>query len=536
MGSALSVNQYKYSDFVTSGADNAVENFMTSAINAMKNNILSGDNNEVTIDGSGIRLRKHSSDSYDPEQIWINNNALMFTDNNWGNSDGAKIGIGKFYDPNFESDPDFDGIMYGVVAPAIVGTLLAGKQLIIQSTKADGDVLAFQVDSSGASLHNAMFSLYNASSGVGGRIHLDPTFGIIGGNQANMFAYDSATGLPTAVMTEGGNQVMKIDDLTGTDAPKVNFWMDMDGNVWLRGHIEAESGTFRGSLQIGGANAFRVDEQGNLSIGGTVDSPNFYVDAHGNMRAKSGSFEGTLEGATIKGTLEADPDTGGWLEGVGIRVGENSSSSTGYNFYVDETGNITATGNVNLSNGNLTLGAGSISWNNLASDAQGEVQDAQDDAASALSTANSASSTASTANSNIRKLANGTYSGGTFISNKTIESPEITGGVIGGGEFTNLDKAAYLIIGPKEESDSGTVKTYGDLYLYGRNPSTQRKWETFRVKDNIGGASIFLYGAEILAGWNSGTSDNPIPNVTPNGNWDFQFANVTNLNATAVFG
>jgi hypothetical protein len=140
--------------------------------------------------------------------------------------------------------------------------------------------------------------------------------------------------------------------------------------------------------------------------------------------------------------------------------------------------------------------------------------------------------------SGVYAVASGNFSevGNTFIKNDEIYSPTIKsgtieGGIVAGSEFTNLDKAAYLVIGPKEETDTGTVKTYGDLYLYGRNPSTQRKWETFRVKDHVGGASIFLYGAEILAGWNSGTSSNPIPNVTPNGNWDFQFATVTNLPA-----
>lgn len=519
MGSALSINQYKYSDFVTSGADNAVENFMTSAIDAMKNNILSGANNEVTIDSAGIRLRKFANGHYADEQVWINNNALMFTDNGWNDSDGAKIGIGKFYDSNFENDPDFNGEMYGVVAPAIVGTLLAGKQLIIQSTKADGNVLAFQVDSSGASLHNGTFTLYDAALGTGGRIGIDPVLGIYGGNNINMLHYNSTTGLVDGMMTTGGNVVTTINDLTGTDEPKSNFWIDMNGEVYLKGTIYAEAGEFRGSLNIGGTNAFRVDGQGNLSIGGTANNPNFYVDANGNMSAKTGTFEGTLEGATLKGTLEADPNSGGWLEGVGVRVGENQSSSTGYNFYVDTNGNITATGNINLSNGNLTLGLGSISWANLASDAQSEVTDAQSDAASALSTA-------STASSNVRKLANGTYSGGTFISGTSIESPNITGGVIAGGEFTNLAKGAYL------EVSSSVSGNTGDLVLYGRGSSSE--WEVFRIFDSANSyATMYIYEVPVLLA-------NSVNNkVAPQGTWNFSSCTVEGLSgvsATAVFG
>lgn len=556
MGSALSVNQYKYSDFVTSGADNAVENFMTSAISAMKNNILSGDNNEVTIDNTGIRLRNYENGSYAPEQVWINNNALMFTDNGWGDSDGSRIGIGKFYDANFADDTDFNGEMYGVVAPAIVGTLLAGKQLIIESTKTDGNVLAFRVDSSGASLHNGTFTLYDAALGTGGRIGIDPVLGIYGGNNINMLHYNSVTGLVDGMMTTGGNVVTAIDDLTGTDEPKSNFWLDMNGEVYLKGTIYAEAGEFRGSLNIGGANAFRVDEQGNLSIGGTASNPNFYVSANGDMRAKTGTFEGTLEGATLKGTLEADQDTGGWIEGVGLKIGENSQITNGYNFYVDSSGNVsiggsgsnpnfyidsqgnmTAKGNINLSNGNLVLGSGSISWANLASDAQTEVTDAQSDAASALSTANSASSTASTASSNVRKLANGTYSGGTFISNKTIESPTITGGIIAGGEFTNLYKGAYLEIGGDESANN-----FGDLKLYRRTAgSTSKGTLVFQVYDEgTLGCYINVMNHAILYSYNDNYSSSSNPNVTyPRGIWDFNEVTVRNLSgvsATAVFG
>lgn len=520
MGSALSVNQYKYSDFVTSGADNTVENFITSAIDAMKNNILSGNNNEVTIDGAGIRLRKWENGAYSDKQVWINNNALMFTDNGWGDADGSNIGIGEFYDKNF-------GTMYGVVAPAVVGTLLAGNQLIIESTKTDGNVLAFRVDSSGASLHNGTFTLYDAAQGTGGRIGIDPLLGIYGGNNINMLHYNSSTGLVDGMMTTEGDYVTFIDDLTGTDEPKSNFWVDMNGEVYLKGTIYAEAGEFKGSLKIGGDTGFRVDEQGNLSIGGTASNPNFYISADGNMRANSGTFKGTIEGATLKGSLEADTDTGGWLTGTGIRVGGDVNPPTenpsDYNFFVDGDGNITAKGNVNLANGNVTLGSGAISWNNLASDAQSEVTDAQSDAASALSAA-------STASSNIKKLANGTYSGGTFISGTSIESPNITGGVVAGGEFTNLDKGTYLEIGDPESHG------FGDLYLRGRNTSTHNDWEIFRVQDNLGGASIFIYGAEILAGQNNGTDDDPEPYTTLAGTWDFSEARVLGVDSTAVFG
>ena len=484
MGSALSVNQYKYSDFVTSGADNTVEEFITSAIDAMKNNILSGENNEVTIDGAGIRLRKWENGGYSDNQVWINNNALMFTDNAWGDADGANIGIGEFYDKNL-------GLMYGVVAPAVVGTLLAGNQLIIESTKTDGNVLAFRVDSSGASLHNGTFTLYDAALGTGGRIGIDPILGIYGGNNINMLHYNSTTGLVDGMMTTEGNTVTVIDDLMGTDEPKSNFWLDMNGEVYLKGTIYAEAGEFKGSLQIGGATGFRVDSQGNLSIGGTAQNPNFYVAANGNMTANSGTFKGTLEGATLKGDLEADP-SGGTIRGVELSIGGTEQSP---NFYVDSQGNMTAKGSINLSNGNLTLGSGVVTWNNLTSGAK-------------------------------NKCENPTYITSTEITETTISSPTVVGGTIKGAVYANTKGKAYFTIGADTDNPNGY---YGDFAIYSK--SNSREWQIFKIYDSIGTSILSLYGNECMYSEGSATY--------PTGNWDFSDATVTGLSgvtATAVFG
>lgn len=74
---------------------------------------------------------------------------------------------------------------------------------------------------------------------------------------------------------------------------------------------------------------------------------------------------------------------------------------------------------VTIGKGNLSL-TGAIYWSDLGSDAQGQVN-------AANSTANSASSTASSALSVAQQIANGTYSGGTFINGTCIYSPTIYG-------------------------------------------------------------------------------------------------------------
>lgn len=342
--SSLDLNQYNYSNFVNSGAKTSVEQFMKSAIDAMKNNIMAGENNELVIDGTGLRCMKYdeASGTYSPKQIWMAHNAIMFTEDNW---ESATIGIGEFTDKNF-------GTLYGIVLPALVGTLLAGQNLIIESEKQDGGVAVFKMDAEGASLHNASFNLYGST---GGRIDIGAILGLVGGDDPdNMFVYDQFNN-PTGVKTANNKSVTKVDDLDANDTPNANFWLDMDGGLYLKGVIDAVGGIFRGSLEVGGSTAFRVDAQGNLKIGGTSTNPNFSVDANGNLTANNGTFKGTVYGATYRdksGNLMMNNNqqfTSDYLNLNGINVGNGQ-------FVVDSAGNVSISGNI-------TMGAGSsINW------------------------------------------------------------------------------------------------------------------------------------------------------------------------------
>ena len=127
-------------------------------------------------------------------------------------------------------------------------------------------------------------------------------------------------------------------------------------------------------------------------------------------------------------------------------------------------------GTVKISGGDINL-TGAISFSDLsdattkqqeinainstASSALSTANDAASTASSALSTANGAASTANSAASdadsaysrattainNAKKIANGTYSGGTFIDGTSISSP-----VIVGGELFALDRTSYAQI------------------------------------------------------------------------------------------
>lgn len=420
MGKTLDFSQYNYSNFVNSGAKTQVRDFMTSAINTMKNMIMSGANNELTIDQTGLRCRKYdeASGGYSPKQLWLAHNALMFTNDNWNS---ATIGIGEFVDKNL-------GSIFGIVAPAIVGTILAGTSLVIESEKQDGGVAVFKVDAEGASLHNASFNLYGST---GGRIDLGAIYGIVAGsNKNNLFYYDSK-GQPTGVRTANGRSITKISDLTSGDSPNANFWLDMYGSAYFKGKILATSGEI-GGFTIASSYLYSGSGSTRVAINGGVDyyseyafwagatnpaSAPFWVKKNGDMKATKGEFTGTLNAPNLKGVMTADA-SGGWIEGCGIRVGRNYGANMGYNFYVDPNGNV-------WMQGNLVLKNGSITWANLDQSTKNTINEAYNAADAAYDLASDAYDYAADAEKLAKRIANGEFKNGTFINGTEIYSPTI---------------------------------------------------------------------------------------------------------------
>ena len=322
MGNALDFNQYNYSNFVNSGAHNQIKEFMSSALDTMKNMLLSGENNEITIDQAGLRCRKFQpeTNSYSPKQLWLAHNALMFSSDGF---ESAVIGIGEFVDRNL-------GSIYGIIAPAIVGTILAGNQLVIESDKKEGDVCVFRVDADGASLHNASFNLYNSTDG---RIDLGADFGIVGGgNQSTLFYYNSA-GTPTGVRTSKNRSISYISSLNSAEGetPNANFWIDMNGSAYFRGKLYAQSGeiggfTIESSYLYSGSGTSRVALNGGSSYNSsyaiwagsnTPSSAPFYVMKNGTLKAT---------GCTISGTITSSD---GEIGGLTIKSGYLCSGSGG---------------------------------------------------------------------------------------------------------------------------------------------------------------------------------------------------------------
>lgn len=225
MGKSVDTSKYVYSAFVDSNASAGIKELMESALDVSKNAIMSSSDQAISWDAAGLRLRKWENEaqtSYEDEQIWMNNNSIMLTDDGW---DTAQMAIGKFYDEKI-------GECWGIIAPHIVGTLLAGSNLVIESEKTYGDkgVSVFRVDGDGAQLYNGKFTLNNGLT----EILLNPDDGIAIGKA------------PLYYITDDGDEVLDIGD--DEREGNARLWIDSEGNIHIRGTLHGVDGTFSGTL------------------------------------------------------------------------------------------------------------------------------------------------------------------------------------------------------------------------------------------------------------------------------------------------
>jgi len=426
MGKTVNLSKYTYSSFVDSGASTSVKAYMDSALDVARNAVLSSTGQGISWDESGLHCRQYDSSgvNYEPEQIRIINNNIVFTDDNW---ETAKMAIGKFNDKN-------TGVTWGIVCPSLVGTILAGNNLVIESTKQDGGVSVFRVDGNGAALHNATFDIYNGSNT---QITLNPYSGI-------------------AI----GNYPLYTDDAYTINTDNAKFWVDTSGNIHLKGTLEAADGVFSGELKAatgtfsGALQAATGTFSGNLSAaGGTFKGDvqaNAYYDKNGNKMMTS-DYQFTAD----------------YLELKGLSITNDLGQTT---FTID-------------SNGNVSLVRGSISWANINETESAAYQTA----VSAESTADDAYSKVNTVDSALAALK--TNLGYTYINSQYVISPNIVGGVITGakiqgGKYYNTTGDAYFEVG---------AATYGDFKVVNGDGN-----HVFTIGDGLVSTTLSAYGVDCI--------------------------------------
>lgn len=471
----IASNSVEWNSFNATKSKDAVSALINNMQIAANNAVVNANSQEVVFDETGIHLRKSASNgTYDDSQIWITNNMIAFSDDAWAS---AEIGIGKFTDSTF-------GQMTGVVAPAIVGTLLAGNHLRITTENGLDDDIVFDLGRDGFKIENAAIKM-TTSNYANKTIIIDPTNGLMIGGSG---MYNQNTG--------------------AIDSTKANFYVDTEGNLTLKGTLSGCDGTFTGELSaVTGTFAGELSAATG-SFSGDITANNFYF--------KDGSSVKTLLSANQK-QIPAD-----YLNLKGITVTNSQGVAT---FTVDSNGNVSLN-NASIA-GSINMTSGSINWATVSDNG-------------ALSAANNAQSTATNAYSLADANRNPSYITATKITQTTIESPSIsagtltsstlnsgtiTGSVISGGSiagtniyggtywnFTNGNTAAPA--GDHALIMASSNGNYGVFQLLNNNYGSVPYFSV--CDDTLGGITLYCAGVPFLSATASGSS----VSVSPTGTWN----------------
>lgn len=243
------------------GINDEVSSYMKNALNTANQEIISSQNQDISIGTYGIKGRKRLSDgTFDNRQMMITNNLICMTDDNW---QSCKVAVGEL------KNSTGGGTTYGIAADLITGKVLAGNQLTITNENNN-----FTLNGSGATLKNASLTLESGNS----RIVQNPSEGF---------------------------KIQKKDGYSWTD----QLYADSNGNLNIAGKMNISSNSNVGGLQITDSSIkssngnIVLESNGNAKIGALrIDGNNARFD--GTIRADR------LEGAIQNGQIENDAVTG----------------------------------------------------------------------------------------------------------------------------------------------------------------------------------------------------------------------------------
>ena len=283
-----------------------VSDFINGALDASLNNLISSSDQELTINQNGLLGRRKNEDgTYSPKQVWLINNTLAFTKNSWNT---AEMAVGEILLPNGQYG-------YGIVAPAIIGQLIAGTNLYIKS-EAGGDSPEFEINSDGAFLRNANFTISNSQN----VISLNPASGISINRRSDnkdIFKVDSGTGNLSIEGNVIANSGIFNGTINATGGGNIGGWSIIPKIGATPGEIRLDNNHYLksdGSVKFGG---FTLDKNGNTSFSGTLEAASGTFSGH----VQAQSLSGTIDWANITNT----PDFASFFNGIGSGFG-------GFNF------------------------------------------------------------------------------------------------------------------------------------------------------------------------------------------------------------
>ncbi len=375
--SSLNNSKFSYKAFTNSNVQNDVEKIMNEALDVAKNAIVNSNGQNISIDDGGIHLVKVTNKitgELDPCEIRLVNNQIVFTDDSW---DSAKLAIGKI-----KTNPDSETYTMGVVGESLIGNILIGNKLRIESTGTDPvtgktNVNLFSVDEKGATLNNSILKMEGSE---GNKMLFDPNIGCAFGG-ANVY-YDESGTLKYGFMdyTDPENPVLKFDkdaSENNTVPSGTSFFYDLDNDkAYFKGDVYANNGYFKGAVKctsLDCTNATITGLSGSFDMtGGSVNiSTSSYDTSVIKLNGKNNRWSelktGTLYLADEELGLTCDvfyggmtaSDDSGYCTQIGARaihLNDVQISSESDGVYITESF---------LPMGQYDLGSATSQWNNI---------------------------------------------------------------------------------------------------------------------------------------------------------------------------
>lgn len=291
-------------------ANKTISGWVQGGLDATNVKIVSNAKNQETlIDGHGILSRRYDdiTEQFRPEQARLFNSSLVFTDDGW---QSIKTALGLTTDENGNQ-------LYGLVADNIIGKMIAGENLVIQSAAEDGNGSAlFRVDKNGVSI-----KLKDESTNT--YIDLNTELG----------------GLVSAVSNIDDTISTKFEQYT--DSIKLEAGSIADGSVSITLNAGGESTT--ASIDVSGLVTYTSLETAGATI---IDAGNIQTGELSADRIKTGLLKDE------SGRNSWNMETGDFsVSGRISMYGDSSETLNGYMGYMEGSTGSESTSGIGVSNG-----------------------------------------------------------------------------------------------------------------------------------------------------------------------------------------
>lgn len=472
-----------YSSYWTKGSDTAtttdlkIQNGLLDAVTAIK---ATDGIQDLSIDKYGLHGRKANPDNpsgYDDKQVWLVNNMLLFTDDNWKTS---KTGIGEF---------TVDGkSFYGVISEAVLSGIVESSDIIggnIRIGDLGDNTYAFQVEDNG----NFNFGGSN---------------GIVYNSSTQELTFGSGVSLKWDQVTDKDG-VATTDDVTDA-INNSGFLTDTSMSIKLKNYLSQDNiGTYItkdaiGTLGLAVGEQILMGDSATISWDKVTDKPTIptlpkYITATKITHT----------------TIESPSISGGSIIGGNIRIGDLGNNT--YAFQVEENGNFNFGGSqgivYNGATKKVTFGSNvSIAWGQIDDTDSVATKGYVDDAVDSIEGVElPAYITATKIDGN--KVQSPAIEGFTITGN-TIKGNTITGGSIEGSTiktdqlhlyrngyiYDKTDKIRYRFITTAEESDRDNIRIKIGRVTTNDNFSLYNSIDF--VDDDINGRHIELRTKDVI--------------------------------------